>query len=186
MNPIDDQDLGNRIAAASRDSDSVGDAADATRFDRVVNLIVEIGGVAIFATIVGIVFLNALGRYALGFTFIWGDEIVLSLLPWLGMTGMFLAIRRRAVIKIDYFANLLPTPVAKLLQVLASVFASAMFAWLAIVSTYYVGFFGNDRLIYLPIEKGWFMSALVIGPALAALAYLIVAWQDFRAGRASR
>ena len=177
------EDLGRQIEEASSASELVGDAADATRFDRAVNGLVEAVGVAIFATIVGIVFVNALGRYAFAFTFIWGDEIVLSLLPWLGMTGMFLAIRRRAVIRIEFFANQFPRSVARLLHITASVFASAMFIWLAVVSTRYVGFFGSDKLIYLDIEKFWFMYAMVIGPAIAAFAYLILAWQDFRAGR---
>ena len=95
----------------------------------------------------------------------WGDEVVLSLLPWLGMTGMFLAIRRRQVIRIDYFASLLPRPVSAVLSVFSSVFAAAVFIWLAVVSTQYVGLFGGDRLLYLADRQGLFMSAMVIGPA---------------------
>ncbi|MBM9593546.1 TRAP transporter small permease [Roseitranquillus sediminis] len=174
----DDEDLGRQIEEASRAADFLEYDQGLGRFDRTINLIAELAGVAIFATILGLVFFNAVGRYALGFTFIWGDEIVLSLLPWLGMTGMFLAIRRRQVIRIEFFASLLPRPVYRVLTITASVFAAAVFLWLAFVSMRYVGLFGGDRLIYLPIDKVWFMSAMVIGPAIAAVAYLIVAVQD--------
>ena len=56
------EDLGRQIEEASSASELVGDAADSTRFDRAVNGLVEAVGVAIFATIVGIVFVNAHGR----------------------------------------------------------------------------------------------------------------------------
>ena len=181
----EDEDLGRQIEEASRDADYLDYDQGLGRLDRTINLIAEIAGVAIFATILGLVFVNALGRYALGFTFIWGDEIVLSLLPWLGMTGMFLAIRRRQVIRIEYFASLLPRPLYRVFTITASVFAAAVFLWLAVVSFRYVGLFGTDRLIYLPIDKVWFMSAMVIGPALAALAYLVVAIQDATGHRSS-
>ena len=186
MKQTEDEDLAQQIEEASRAADFLEYDEGLGRFDRTINTIAEIAGVLIFVTIVGVVFLNALGRYALGFTFVWGDEVVLSLLPWLGMTGMFLAIRRRQVIRIDYFASLLPRPVFAVLSVFSSVFAAAVFIWLAVVSTQYVGLFGGDRLLYLPLDKGWFMSAMVIGPAIAALAYIVVAVQDIRCPRSNR
>ncbi len=183
--PSNDTDLGARIDEASRAADFLDFDQGAGRIDRLINRIAEICGVLIFLTILSIIFLNALGRYALGFTFIWGDEVVLSLLPWLGMTGMFLSIRRRQVIRIEFFASLLPGPIYRVLTITASVFAAAVFLWLAVVSLDYVGLFGGDKLLYLPITKGWFTSAMIIGPLLAALAYLVVAVQDVRDQRRS-
>jgi TRAP-type C4-dicarboxylate transport system permease small subunit len=176
------EDLGAAIAEASRAADIGDPDADASSFDRTLNKIVEGAGVAIFVAIVGIVFVNATGRYAFSATLIWGDELVLSLLPWLGMTGMFLAIRRRATIRIGAFVDRLPAGLARALTVLGSMFAAGIFTWLGIVSLYYLDFFGGDRTIYLQIQKGWFYSAMVIGPAIAALAYFITAWRDMRAG----
>ncbi|MEM9781759.1 MAG: TRAP transporter small permease subunit [Pseudomonadota bacterium] len=158
--------------------------AGASPFDRTLNRLVEAAGVAIFLAIVSIVFVNATGRYAFSSTLIWGDELVLSLLPWLGMTGMFLAVRRRAAIRIGAFIDRLPPGLGHVMGLLGSIIAAAIFTWLAIVSVYYMGFFGSDRTIYLQIQKGWFMSAMVIGPALAAIAYLVTAWRDWKAGRA--
>ncbi len=178
------EDLGAAIAEASRAADVADPDAGASPFDRTLNRLVEAAGVAIFLTIVGIVFLNAAGRYTISTTMIWGDELVLSLLPWLGMTGMFLAVRRRAAIRIGFFVDLLPGAARRALTVFGSLFAAAAFTWLAIVSAHYMGFFGGDRTLYLRIQKGWFMAAMVGGPALAALAYLVVAWRDGRGGDA--
>jgi TRAP-type C4-dicarboxylate transport system permease small subunit len=171
-------DLARQVDEASRATELVHDDAGATRFGRAVNHVAEAAGVAVLATIVFLVFVNAVGRYALQFTFIWGDEMVLSLLPWLGMLGMFLAIRRRQIIRIDFFVASRSPAVARALELLGSLVAAAAFVYLAAVSLPYVQLFGGDRTIYLKIQKGWFMAAMVIGPALAAGAYLVLLAED--------
>ena len=176
-------DLARQIEVASRAADMHDFDAGATRLGKGVNLVAEVAGVLVFLTIVSIVFLNAFGRYALGYTFIWGDEIVLSLLPWLGMLGMFLSIRRRQIIRIDFFTTLFSPRLRSLLEVLASAVAAAAFLYLALISFQYLQLFGGDRTIYLRSEKGWFMAAMVIGPALAVGAYLILAIEDLRGRR---
>ncbi len=184
----DASDLARKVDEASRATDisKAGADADASRFGRAVNAVAEAAGVALLATVVFIVLFNAVGRYAFQFTFIWGDEMVLSLLPWLGMLGMFLSIRRRQIIRIDLFAASLPPPVRRGLDILASLFAASVFLWLAIVSVQYIQFFGGDRTIYLKLQKGWFMSAMAIGPLLAAAAYLVLAYEDRRKAAADR
>lgn len=181
--PDDDGDLAQKIDDASRAADLIGQDAGFTRFGRAVNLVAEVAGVAVFATILGLVFFNAFSRYAFSYTLIWGDEIVISLLPWLGMLGMFLSIRRRNIIRIDFFAARLPLVLQRLLSVAVSVFAAAAFLWLALAAMEMIGFFGKDRTIYLRIQKGWFMAALAAGPALAAAAYLVLAWEDLTGRR---
>lgn len=148
--------------------------------DRAINKVVEVAGVAVLSSIVLLVFLNAAGRYTIGVTMIWGDEMVLGLIPWLGMLGMFLSIRRRQIIRIEYFIGLLPLATQTILNLLGNLLAAAAFVYLAIVSFEYFQFFGTDRTIYLRLQKGWFMSAMFIGPALAALAYFLMIIQDFR------
>lgn len=142
--------------------------------DRSVNKIVEIAGVCVLSSIVLLVFFNAAGRYTIGFTFIWADEVVLGLLPWLGMLGMFLSVRRRQIIRIEYFVRLFPPPMHTGISILGSMVAAAAFVYLGIISIQYLQLFGGDRTIYLRLEKGWFMSAMVIGPALAAVAYALM------------
>ncbi len=176
-------DLGRQIDEATKAADLQDPDAGKSLPDRTINKVVEIAGVAVLMTIVGLVFVNATGRYTIGRTFIWGDELVLSLLPWLGMLGMFLSIRRRQIIRIEHFVGLFPERPRQILSILGSLTAAGVFIWLAIVSLEYMQFFGGDRTIYLRLRKGWFQSALVIGPALAALAYVLMVVEDLRAAR---
>jgi TRAP-type C4-dicarboxylate transport system permease small subunit len=173
-------DLAQQVDEAARAADLAPDDAAATRFGRAINLVAEAAGVAVLAVIVFLVFFNAVGRYAFQFTFIWGDEMVLSLLPWLGMLGMFLSIRRRQIIRIDFFVASRSRAVARMLEIGGSLVAAAAFVYLATVSLQYMQFFGGDRTIYLKIQKGWFMAAMVVGPALAAAAYLLMVYETWR------
>src|SRR5690606_23538423 len=159
---------------------------DAGRLGIAINMAAEIMGVAVLGTIVFLVFFNAFGRYAFNFSFIWGDEMVLSLLPWLGMIGMFLSIRRRQIIRIDFFVASMPKAIRQVLETFGHLAAAAAFLYLAMISFEYFQLFGGDRTVYLRIQKGWFMSAMVIGPALAAGAYLVLLYQDLRARRTSQ
>lgn len=177
-------DLARQVDTASRAADIEDFDAGASRFDRAVNTVAEVAGVGVFVTILGVVFLNAMGRYALGATFIWGDELVIALLPWLGMLGMFLAIRRRQVIRIDFFVGLFPPRLRQGLHLASSVVAAAAFLYLAVVSWQWLALFGGDRMMYLPMQKGWFMAAMIVGPALAAAAYVVVLVGDVRRARA--
>ncbi|MGA0777286.1 MAG: TRAP transporter small permease [Gemmobacter sp.] len=174
------QDLADQVDRAVQAAELADMDAGLGPFDRAVNKIVEVLGVAVLATILSLVFLNALGRYTGSFILIWGDEIVISLLPWLGMLGMFLSVRRRQIIRIDFFVEKLPAAPRVAINFMASILAAATFVYLAMASFDLMKFFGNDRTIYLQIRKGWFMSALVIGPILAALAYLLMAWEQVR------
>jgi TRAP-type C4-dicarboxylate transport system permease small subunit len=173
-------ELARQIDAAAKAADLQDPDEGKSLPDRVINKVVEIAGVTVLVGIVLLVFLNAAGRYTLGRTFIWGDEVVLGLLPWLGMLGMFLSIRRRQIIRIEFFVSLFPVALHRILGIVGSLVAAGVFVWLAIVSLEYLQFFGGDRTIYLRLQKGWFMSALVIGPALAALAYVLMIVEDLR------
>lgn len=177
-------DLARQVDTASRATDLEDFDAGSSRFDRAVNTVAEVAGVGVFLTILGMVFLNAAGRYTLGATFIWGDELVIALLPWLGMLGMFLAIRRRQVIRIDFFVGLFPPLLRQGLHFASSVVAAAAFLYLAIVSWQWLALFGGDRMMYLRVERAWFMAAMIIGPALAAAAYIVVLVSDVRRVRA--
>ncbi len=143
----------------------------ASAVDRAINRVAEVLGVAILVVLLGLVFGNAVGRYAGGYMIVWADEMVISLMPWLGMVGMFLSIRRRQVIRIDYFVNNMPPKLARAVLLFADIMSAAVFLYLAVISFQYVQLFGGDKTIYLRIPTGWFSSAMVIGAAAAALAY---------------
>ncbi len=176
-----DEDLAQKVDKASRAVDFVDHDAGKGRLDRAINKAVEIAGVGVLVTIVALVFGNAVSRYAFSAALVWSDELVLLLLPWLGMLGMFLSIRRRQIIRIEFISAKLSDGPRRALYCVTELLAAGAFMWLAIASFQYVKFFGNDLTIYLQIRKGWFQAALLIGPLLAALAYLIMVIEELRA-----
>ena len=183
---IPPEELGKELSDAASGSDLDYTDEGAGRFGTAVNFAAEIIGLTILIIQSALVFFNATARYVANFTFIWADELVLLLFPWLGMIGMFLAIRRRQIIRIDFFASVFPTRVWQAMSVVASLFAAAVFVYLAMISFDYVKLFGADRSIYLHLQKGWFTSAMVIGSLLAAVAYVVIAVKDFRTLRAGK
>lgn len=170
---VADDELARQLNEATRAADIAKDPdAGLGFFDRTLNRIAEIAGVAVLVSIVALVFGNAAARYGLNRSAVWADELVISLIPWLAMCGMFLSIRRRQVIRIDFFFAKLPAPVQKPVIILADLISAAAFAYLAVISFNFLSLFGGDRTVYLKIPTGWFTSAMVIGSALAALAFL--------------
>jgi TRAP-type C4-dicarboxylate transport system permease small subunit len=149
-----------------------------------VNRTAEAFGVFLLVVLTGLVFVNAAARYAFSHSFIWGDELVIAMIPWLAMAGLFLAIRRRNVIRIDFFLDKFPARLRRICRLFADLVSAAMFAYLGYVSIEYVRLFGGDQLTYLRWPTGIFSSSFVIGPLLAALAYLYASWRELRGGDA--
>ncbi len=167
-----DQQLAERLGRAGRDQELHDPDAGQSVADRWINRIAEVLGVAALATIVALIFLNAVGRYAFAAPILWAEELVIALIPWLAMTGVFLSVRRRAVIRIDHFSNMMPSQLRSALSIFGSVLASAAFVYLAFHSFDYVKLFGGDPTTYLELPTGWFTSAMVIGAAASALAFI--------------
>jgi TRAP-type C4-dicarboxylate transport system permease small subunit len=177
-------DLGEQMGVATMAAE-IGDLVhEFGPIDRAVNRIAEVAGAFILALFAVLVFVNAVSRYLLNFSFVWADELIIALMPWLGMCGMFLAIRRRQVIRIDYFAEKLPPRARTAARLFAGIISAAAFMYLAVVAFEYLQLFGSDRTIYLKLKSGWFTSALVIGSAAAAAAYAVDTWRQARASAA--
>jgi TRAP-type transport system small permease protein len=178
----DDAELAALVEQATRDIELRDPDADAGRFDRIVNRSAELFGVLLLGLLTGLVFLNASTRYLLNYSFIWGDELIIAILPWIAMAGLFLAVRRRNVIRIEFFVDRLSPGPRKAIRLAGELVSAAMFAYLAWVSLEYVRLFGGDQLVYLRWPTGLFSVSFVIGPLVAALAYLLVFWQQARGG----
>jgi TRAP-type C4-dicarboxylate transport system permease small subunit len=179
--PGDDESiLAREIEAAQRELELADPDAGLSRFDRIVNRTAEAFGVFLLALLTGLVFLNASARYLVSHSFIWGDELVIAMIPWLAMAGLFLAVRRRNVIRIDFFVDKFPPGPRRVFRLFADLLSAAMFAYLGYVSIEYVQLFGGDRLTYLRWPTGLFSASFVIGPFLAGLAYLYAFWREAR------
>lgn len=173
-------DLAARMAAAGRRQELLDPDHGLPRGDVIVNRIAEALGVLLLGSVVLIVFVNAMMRYLLDTSIIWAEEVILGLIPWLAMVGLFLAIRRQTTIRIDYVFERLPPPVRFGLTVLAHAWSAVVFAYLSWVSVDYLQLFGGDRTPYLGVPKGIFAAALLAGGIAAMAAFMLEAWRAAR------
>jgi TRAP-type transport system small permease protein len=175
-----DPDLAARVGAATRQLELDDPDRGLPFAERVINRTVELLGVGLLAGMLAIIFVNALTRYALNYSFIWAEEVVIGLVPWLAMTGLFLSVRRRQMIRIEFFLEKFPAVARRTLATLAELLGAAMLAWLAWLGFNYVAIFGGDPTPYLALPKGLFTSALWLGSAAIALAFVVAAWRERR------
>jgi TRAP-type C4-dicarboxylate transport system permease small subunit len=174
-------DLADRIGHAGRRQELADPDAGLATIDRWVNRLVEIVGVTTLVVIVLTIFVNAFGRYALNAHLLWAEELVLLLLPWLAMTGTFLAVRRGTMIRIDFFFERLPRVVRTPLALAGYLICIAMLAFLGIIATRFVLLFGADPSPYLDIATGWSTAALAVGGFAAAVAFLALLLRELAA-----
>jgi TRAP-type C4-dicarboxylate transport system permease small subunit len=175
-----DEDLAARVGDATRRLELDDPDQGLPLAERVINRAVEILGVGLLAVILAIIFTNAVTRYALNYSLIWGEEVVIGLVPWLAVTGLFLSVRRRQMIRIDFFLERVPVAARRALAILADLLGALMLAWLAWLGFAYVSTFGGDLTPYLALPKGLFTSALWLGPAAVAIAFIAAAWRERR------
>jgi TRAP-type C4-dicarboxylate transport system permease small subunit len=172
-------DLARAITEASIEAD-IEVPIDETVIDKWLNGVVEFLGVIILVAITLLVFANAFMRYAFNTGIIWADEIVIALVPWLAMLGMFLSVRRREIIRIGFLVDRLAPRSRRVLLAVSELISTAAFGYLTIVSFNYLSLFGSDRSVYLSLSKGWFTSAMCIGAAIVGLAFFAEAISRFR------
>ena len=153
--------------------------------DRTINRFVEVVGVSVLSVIVLVVFFNAVSRYTLNYSFAWAEEIVQMAMPWLAMTGVFLAVRRRTMIRIDFFFDKIPANLQYLFAYFGYAVNVAVLGFLAWVSLDFVKIFGGDVALYVEVPVGWSTSALVLGAAGAAIAYLVEFYREWRSRKST-
>ncbi|MDH3220798.1 MAG: TRAP transporter small permease subunit [Gammaproteobacteria bacterium] len=173
------EDLGAQIEEVGRRQELADPDAGLGIVDRSINRIVEAIGILAMLAIVATIFVNAIGRYAFDAHLLWAEELVLLLLPWLAMTGTFLAVRRGTMIRIDFFFERLPARVRRPLALAGYVLCVAMLCFLGVVSVQFVQLFGADTSPYLDISTGWSTAALAIGGFAAAGAFLALLLREF-------
>jgi TRAP-type transport system small permease protein len=173
-------DLAAQVGAASRQHELADPDAGLPALERVINRTAELAGVGLLGGILAIVFVNALIRYALDTSFVWAEEVVISLVPWLAVTGLFLSVRRRQMIRIEFFLDRFSPGARAALAAAGQLLGAVMLAWLAWHGFNYVTTFGGDRTPYLALPKGLFTAALWLGAAAVALAFLGAAWHERR------
>ena len=170
----DEADLSVQIGEATRRQELADPDEGLPFLDRAVNKFVELIGAGVLCTIVGTIFVNAVSRYAFNYSFSWVEELVIYLTPWLAMTGLFLAIRRGTMIRIDYFYQKFSPAVRRPIALLGNILCVGILLFLGVVSFNYVSLFGSDLTIHMGFFKGFSMGALMVGGIGAALAFGVV------------
>lgn len=162
----------------SKDFDRAGRAVEladpdvgASKLDRVINKTAEAFGASLLIIVFLIVFVNASGRYMVGRSLPWGEEVVLGLIPWISMAGLFLSVRRRGLITITYFSEGLPSSVRSLISVSGQILCCSIFGLIAYLGLNHVLTFGGDRTPVLGTPKGLTYAAMMVGAACVAAAF---------------
>ena len=89
-------------------------------FDRAARAI-EIALALAFLLAIGLNFANVIGRYLLGFSILWADEIQIFIMIAMTFIGAAVVTWRRQHLRMDVVAKLLPPPLQTLLKVLEMV-----------------------------------------------------------------
>ncbi len=173
-------DLSEQIAEATRRRELADPDEGLPVLDRAVNKFVELIGGGVLCTIVGTIFVNAVSRYGFNYSFNWVEELVIYLTPWLAMTGLFLAIRRGTMIRIEYFYENFAPAIKRPIGILGNILSVGMLLFLGGISFYYVTLFGSDLTVHMRFFKGFSTGALMVGGFAAGLAFLVVLVREAR------
>ena len=172
--------ISEQIAEATRQQELADPDRGLPFLDRAVNKVVEIIGVGVLCTIVGTIFVNAVSRYAFNYSFNWVEELVIYLTPWLAMTGLFLAIRRGTMIRIEYFYENFTPAIRRPIALLGNIVSVGILLFLGGISFHYVTLFGGDLTVHMRFFKGFSTGALMVGGFGAALAFLVILVREAR------
>ena len=165
--------LAERVDSVASQGPSAGVRVAETAFGRLVDRIAEVFAVGLLGTIVILVFLNSLGRFAFSYPLVWTEEVVSTLIIWLSVAGAFLALRRQELITVEVVTSRLRPVLRHGLQVTMQLASALILAYLAWLGWRYLGLFGADRTPYFGFPKGAYMLALVVGWAAMAVVCLL-------------
>jgi len=175
--------LAEQIAEAARHMELRDPDQGLPLADRIVNRTVEIAGVSVLVAIVLVIFVNAVTRYTINYSFIWAEEIVQMAMPWLAMTGVFLSVRRGTMIRIDFFFERIPERFQGAVARIGYGLSIAVLLFMGWISLDFVRLFGGDVALYVEIPTGWSTSALVFGSVGAAMAFVAEFYREWRSRR---
>lgn len=140
---------------------------------KLIDRVLEFLCAGLLAVITLILFANALLRFAFNAPLGWTEELVTGLMLWLTMLGFTLGVRRRESIEIRAFVGRLSPRTQVWLRFATDLLTAAVLLHLAWFAYVYVTKFGGDPSPYLRLPKGFFLAALPVGAAVAALIVLI-------------
>ncbi len=89
-------------------------ASSGNRADRAADLVL----IVLAAAMVSIALLAVFFRYVVNHSLVWSDEVVRYLFVWFTLLGAAIAVRDREHIRVEYFVELLPPGLRRLIELL--------------------------------------------------------------------
>lgn len=154
-------------------SDSAAVMAPRGALRRNALMVVETAAIALLVALVVLVLANSLGRYLFSRPLPWSEEIVRSLLMWLGGLGITVAALRNGLISCAIWTSRLGATAQRRLRVGQNLFGIVTMAALAWFAWQYLGIFGPDRSPLLGIPKAVPISGIIGCAAGMSLAFVI-------------
>jgi TRAP-type transport system small permease protein len=143
--------------------------------------IVEGAAIALLIALVVLVLGNSAGRYLFSRPLPWSEEVVRSLLMWLGGLGITVAALRNGLISCAIWTSRMGATAQRRFRIAQNLFGILTMAALAGFAWQYLGIFGGDRSPLLGIPKAVPISGILgcaLGMSLAFVIDLIVP-EDF-------
>ncbi len=144
------------------------------RFFKSVDRIVgALAGGALLVIMV-VLFVNALGRYVVGISFIGGEELARYLMVWLTFLGSYLLVRNGGHVSIDLAMHTFPPRFQRFLKLAINLFGAIVLGYVAwFASEFAMQILASGQMSSsLPIRKGWLYMSLPVSASLMAAAFL--------------
>ncbi|MGR3418018.1 TRAP transporter small permease [Paracoccus sp. (in: a-proteobacteria)] len=145
----------------------------------VLNGTVVIAGLAVMAAVVGA---NVAGRYLLGFSLTWSDEVARYTMIWLTFLGAGLALREGAHVAIANAQEALPGPAPRALRWAILLILFAFFGFMVWVGIDYMNRMAIQKSAALRLPMYWVYAAMPAGFALMMVHLALIAPRYLQAG----
>ena len=138
-----------------------------TSVDKAVDTLLSV----MIATIVGVMLVSILFRYVLNSSLSWSDEFVRYLFVWLTLVGSAVVFRDHEHIRIDYFVDLCPKPLRRVIDVAILCAVSLFFVATLVLGVIWVHQTSGTLTSALGWPLNWFFYAALPSSSLLGVFY---------------
>jgi len=127
----------------------------------------------LFVVMTTITFFQVVGRYLFGKSFFWAEELSRFTMIWIVFLGASVAVSQKAHTRIDFFINLLPPGIRRLIGIFDTV---ACMTFMLVVSYYSIGIVKismRNLSTGLRVPLGFIYIALPVAGVLMTLYFLL-------------
>jgi TRAP-type C4-dicarboxylate transport system permease small subunit len=146
----------------------------ADQADRLLLAVNRLACAVLLAAMATLVFANVVGRYLLGFSFAWAEEVARYLMIWCALLAAGLALREGAHIAVELLPDALPRRGAIALRALVAAIVAGFLGILVWLGLEYADFARMQRTPVLRLSTGLIYLAVPVGAGLCLLHLLIM------------